>query len=495
MSSTNTQSHYYLIENDGYCIKPIQFPWMRRDYVLMEESDAASADSPSNDKCTKGKSTAFNFESMSPVHDSTENSGGQWPGSCYVHEPAKENDSLNCLSVRLYNFIKDMNINPFFVREIPIVWITVCLGPLTFYLFILSIPGLTLFDWCQTNKGRPRHILCSTMPWSICPALAVLWGVCWMFINTGNSNPQHVIFEPSTDLDFSTFDNVDWSFMDQESRVPFGIHINTCDLSNHDIPTSTLFPTLNSEVHSHIGSNNSATGTDLGSVRGTSTVVQQQALVPTPQPPISDRLFRCRRSNCQKTFQSAAGQRWVSYIVFKILSILTIEFRAHEKRHDRQYQCPECSRNFGARKDLGRHQTTVHRHLAPFQCNVPNCPRGKNPFGRLDNLVRHMKNAHGQLSIISDGSLKDASAASSAEIGVPTKRQELQAGSVICASPQSPIPQAVNARQDNAVIQDEATALRAQVDTLTQELHVQKNVVKVLVRRIAELEAQRMGST
>jgi hypothetical protein len=26
-----------------------------------------------------------------------------------------------------------------------------------------------------------RH-LCTTMPWTIWPALVVLWGVCWMFI-------------------------------------------------------------------------------------------------------------------------------------------------------------------------------------------------------------------------------------------------------------------------------------------------------------------------
>jgi hypothetical protein len=31
------------------------------------------------------------------------------------------------------------------------------------------------------NRQRPR---CTTMPWTIWPSLVVLWGVCWMFVNT-----------------------------------------------------------------------------------------------------------------------------------------------------------------------------------------------------------------------------------------------------------------------------------------------------------------------
>lgn len=43
-------------------------------------------------------------------------------------------------------------------------------------LFALLLSRLFFFEF----PNNLRH-LCTTMPWSIWPALAVLWGVCWMF--------------------------------------------------------------------------------------------------------------------------------------------------------------------------------------------------------------------------------------------------------------------------------------------------------------------------
>ena len=51
-------------------------------------------------------------------------------------------------------------------------------------LLLLSILrfllGCSKFGGFQ-NRQRPK---CTTMPWNIWPSLVVLWGVCWMFINT-----------------------------------------------------------------------------------------------------------------------------------------------------------------------------------------------------------------------------------------------------------------------------------------------------------------------
>jgi len=51
-------------------------------------------------------------------------------------------------------------------------------------LLLLSIVrfllGCSKFGGFQ-NRERPR---CTTMPWNIWPSLVVLWGVCWMFVNT-----------------------------------------------------------------------------------------------------------------------------------------------------------------------------------------------------------------------------------------------------------------------------------------------------------------------
>jgi hypothetical protein len=54
------------------------------------------------------------------------------------------------------------------------------------YLALLLLSILRFLLSCNKfggfqNRERPR---CTTMPWNIWPSLVVLWGVCWMFINT-----------------------------------------------------------------------------------------------------------------------------------------------------------------------------------------------------------------------------------------------------------------------------------------------------------------------
>lgn len=46
-------------------------------------------------------------------------------------------------------------------------------------LLILALSLVLLFIHSEFPGGR--RYLCTTMPWTIWPALAVLWGVCWMF--------------------------------------------------------------------------------------------------------------------------------------------------------------------------------------------------------------------------------------------------------------------------------------------------------------------------
>lgn len=45
-------------------------------------------------------------------------------------------------------------------------------------------------DWFSEFPNA-RHPLSTTWPWSIKPSLAVIWGVCWMFYNSGSPNDPH----------------------------------------------------------------------------------------------------------------------------------------------------------------------------------------------------------------------------------------------------------------------------------------------------------------
>ncbi|KAI0011191.1 hypothetical protein F4779DRAFT_246117 [Xylariaceae sp. FL0662B] len=68
--------------------------------------------------------------------------------------------------------------------------------------------------------------------------------------------------------------------------------------------------------------------------------------------------------------------------------------KAHVKRHDFRFSCPRCPERFGAKKDLERHQSTVHGKERPFTCNRTGCPRKVKGFSRHDNLKRHIRDVH-----------------------------------------------------------------------------------------------------
>lgn len=68
-------------------------------------------------------------------------------------------------------------------------------------LFALLLSRLFFFEF----PNNLRH-LCTTMPWSIWPALVVLWGVCWMFYESADGRTAshgrfifvHIPFESLT---------------------------------------------------------------------------------------------------------------------------------------------------------------------------------------------------------------------------------------------------------------------------------------------------------
>jgi len=54
------------------------------------------------------------------------------------------------------------------------------------YLVLLLLSTLRFLLSCSRIGGfqNRERLRCTTMPWNIWPSLVVLWGVCWMFINT-----------------------------------------------------------------------------------------------------------------------------------------------------------------------------------------------------------------------------------------------------------------------------------------------------------------------
>lgn len=71
-------------------------------------------------------------------------------------------------------------------------------------LLAQRLQQLFLSAWMPEFPNNFRHP-CTTMPWTIWPALAVLWGVCWMFYDDGNFwnliNVSETNLQPNTEED------------------------------------------------------------------------------------------------------------------------------------------------------------------------------------------------------------------------------------------------------------------------------------------------------
>ncbi|KAF2830484.1 hypothetical protein CC86DRAFT_402522 [Ophiobolus disseminans] len=66
----------------------------------------------------------------------------------------------------------------------------------------------------------------------------------------------------------------------------------------------------------------------------------------------------------------------------------------HDRKHNLRYTCVECFVAFGLRKDLERHDHTVHRgrfrSLQTFCCTNAGCATPEKEFTRKDNFLRHV---------------------------------------------------------------------------------------------------------
>jgi hypothetical protein len=65
------------------------------------------------------------------------------------------------------------------------------------FLAMLWQKFFEIFLFSCNFSGFPNNhkSLCTTMPWNILPALAVLWGVCWMFYD-----PMNPLDDPSQSI-------------------------------------------------------------------------------------------------------------------------------------------------------------------------------------------------------------------------------------------------------------------------------------------------------
>ncbi|RBA14197.1 hypothetical protein FPRO05_02989 [Fusarium proliferatum] len=284
-----------------------------------------------------------------------------------------------------------------------------------------------------------RHV-CTTMPWTILPALLVLWGVCWMFIiGPGDLEPEK--FKPPT----PTFSPAPASYDFLEN--PGVAYYEPVGLPSVPVPepSSTGFnqhPTIDSLLFTDDGAGidpiylvqhvpqdpdflsfdvlprNSA-GIVETSVKEDLTRELPAAVTPDPilqtygdanrQEPFNQMV---NVASVGRVVQNTGGQKSISY-----------------------FACPKCQQTFANSFTLNRHQTEAHKDTASspeesFPCPNRGCKRSAkgSPFRRLYNLNRHLQVCKHNPNVVTSSAESDVTKERplSHSISTPALPDELQ---------------------------------------------------------------------
>ncbi|CVL08961.1 uncharacterized protein FMAN_11748 [Fusarium mangiferae] len=247
-----------------------------------------------------------------------------------------------------------------------------------------------------------RHV-CTTMPWTILPALLVLWGVCWMFIiGPGDLEPQK--FNPAAPT-FSPAPAA-YDFLENPGAAYYELGLPSVPVPE---PSSTGFdqhPTIDSLLFTDDGAGidpiylvqhapqdpdflsfdvlprNSA-GIVETSVKEDLSRELPAAVTPDPM------LQTYGDATRQEPFNPIANVASVSQ---------GVQNTGNGQTSSSYLACPKCQQTFANSFTLNRHQTEAHKDVASspeesFPCPNRGCKRSVrgSPFKRLYNLKRHLQ--------------------------------------------------------------------------------------------------------
>ncbi|ETS86056.1 hypothetical protein PFICI_04081 [Pestalotiopsis fici W106-1] len=237
---------------------------------------------------------------------------------------------------------------------------------------LIILASLFLFIFNPSRFQRPKHITCATMPWSIWPALVILWGVCWMFHSPWSPLSAGIDYEELTNqvlYEFTAAPPLD-PHIGNEFDVQHG-QLWADDYELGQLGSSTTFQapfTITGDAGLH-----SKGPSDLV----TSDPQQQDAQLSSP-------LSLSRRHAAYENL-SAVSEASPQGEQSKAPICCT------------ELNCKTSSRTFKTDRELQRHINSIHKQTTSFACTVDGCDRGtQNPINRLDNFRRHMQRVHSQ---------------------------------------------------------------------------------------------------
>lgn len=274
------------------------------------------------------------------------------------------------------------------------------------------------------NRQRPR---CTTMPWNIWPSLVVLWGVCWMFINTPstefdtacvnsvldderlslfvpNLSFDHVFTPVPNDLDHfldtfefeNTFNDDVYAYTPSLNRQTWdmisrgSLHQNHQDQSSPRLPIGDCSQQFSSSTIGDLAPN---------SDKETNMASTPDCLI--RQPHVNEN----QRTGVRVNNHPLASPPLMAMIQTSSRSNFETPLLQHTPNISKQEQNPPrnaddeliCTDPACTNKTFRRHcdwQTHVNKHRRPFRCSIEGCPRESSGFATKGVLDRHMIRIH-----------------------------------------------------------------------------------------------------
>ncbi|KAF2012006.1 hypothetical protein BU24DRAFT_465580 [Aaosphaeria arxii CBS 175.79] len=222
------------------------------------------------------------------------------------------------------------------------------------------------------------------MPWTIWPALIILWGVCWMFYEPLN---------PQWEIDLLEIEDSSGQLLSLDCNLPdFDWDAPEWSLSHPDFidpeqQLQQLMPGLSSSL----------TIPESGdSLQISSTVKPQDTICPRVSTDEAPGTFNVATSVATSSATREIGEeQQLEAVEPTAFAAPDIPSPFHEKPRDG----PQ-SVGTDARHTKG-FQNSRHGHIQKYYCPYPNCGRSKEGFGfrRKDHLDQHLKGPHKQSSV------------------------------------------------------------------------------------------------
>ncbi|KAF4959133.1 hypothetical protein FGADI_1873 [Fusarium gaditjirri] len=236
-----------------------------------------------------------------------------------------------------------------------------------------------------------RHV-CTTMPWTILPALLVLWGVCWMFINgPGDLEPEKFKAPAPT---FSPAPAV-YDFLDDLGPAYYEHDLQSVPMPEPSATGYDQHPTVNSLLFNEVEA-----GIDpiylvqvapqdadffpfdvlpRNSAGITETPAKEDLTGALPAAVAPDRILQASGdANRQEPFNPPlnvvlAGQR--------------VQNAGSNQKRKSCFTCPQCQQTFATSFTLSRHQIEAHKDVIPSPEESFPCPNRGYIF-KLVNTIR-----------------------------------------------------------------------------------------------------------